>query len=138
MQRNIYGKPKRDIAKILRDYNINPTAQRIEIAHFLLQMPQHLCAEEVLASLNKEYEQVSQATIYNNLRLFVARGLIRELAIGSDRVYYDSNTSAHHHFLDLETGQLTDLAPEEANLPEFNIDADIEEVALIIKGRRRK
>ncbi|MCB1317574.1 MAG: transcriptional repressor [Leptospiraceae bacterium] len=135
MHRGIYGKSKREVADILKDRGINPTTQRIEIAHFLLQKPQHLSADEVLHQLNSEYEQVSQATVYNTLRLFVQRGVIRELAISPDRVYFDSNTSEHHHFIDVDTGHIYDLPSNTLLTPDIQLDADIEDVTLLVRGR---
>ncbi len=138
MHRGIFGKTRREIAAILRQCGVNPTTQRVEIAHFLLRQPQHLSADEVLQGLNTEYECVSQATVYNTLRLFVERGVIRELVISPDRIYYDSNTSLHHHFLDVETGSIHDVDAGQIALPEISLDAEIDEVSVLIKGRFKK
>lgn len=133
-----YGLNKREIAIGLREKGINPTTQRIEIAHLMLQEPQHLSAEEILNRLNREYEQVSQATVYNTLRLFVEKGVVNELIFSPDRIYYDSNTGNHHHFLDIDSGKILDIPPE--NLPVNDISmgglsAEVTEVNLLIKGR---
>ncbi|MCR9143381.1 MAG: transcriptional repressor [bacterium] len=136
MHRGIYGKNKREIAEILKAQGVNPTTQRIEIAHFLLAKPQHLAADEILQQLNREYEQVSQATVYNTLRLFVEKEVIRELVISPDRIYYDSNISAHHHFIDTDTGKIYDLKAEDVQLPRVDhLDADIDEISVLMKGR---
>jgi len=134
----LFGLNKREVAEILRRKDINPTTQRIEIAHLLLQKPQHLSAEEILQKLNKEYEQVSQATIYNTLRLFVDRGVIRELVFSPDRIYYDSHIQPHHHFVDVETGCIYDIPLESIPMKDINIsgiDAEVLEVSMMIKGR---
>jgi hypothetical protein len=52
---------------------------------------------------------VSKATVYNTLKLFVERKLIREVIAGPGRVFYDPNTEPHHHFYDVDTGELTDI-----------------------------
>ena len=136
MHRGIYGKNKREIAEILKEQGVNPTTQRIEIAHFLLSQPQHLSADEILQQLNREYEQVSQATVYNTLRLFVERGVIRELVVSPDRIYYDSNISSHHHFIDVETGRIHDIAAEDLKLPCVDhLDVEISEISVLMKGR---
>lgn len=137
MNQQVFGLNKREIAEILRHKEINPTTQRIEIAHLILQRPQHLSAEEIRNRLNKEYEQVSQATVYNTLRLFVEKSVIRELVFSPDRIYYDSNIKPHHHFVDVETGGIFDIPAESVAMPEITIrgiDAEITEVSLIIKG----
>ncbi len=133
-----FGLNKREIAEILRKKGINPTTQRIEIAHLILQKPQHLSAEEILNRLNKEYEQVSQATVYNTLRLFVEKEVIRELIFSPDRIYYDSNVTAHHHFIDIDTGKIFDIPANALAMQDINIsgiDAEVMEVNLLIKGR---
>ncbi|WP_457825730.1 Fur family transcriptional regulator, partial [Staphylococcus aureus] len=62
----------------LSDCGIRPTAQRVQIALLLLAAPQHLSAEQILASLWAAGARVSKATVYNTLNLFAARGLIRQ------------------------------------------------------------
>jgi Fur family iron response transcriptional regulator len=138
MNNRLFGFTKREIAEVLRAKGINPTTQRIEIAHFLLSEPQHLSAEEILQKINNEYEQVSQATVYNTLRLFVEKAVIRELIFSSDRIYYDSNTDMHHHFIDVDTGIVYDIPNEALNLAKIDIQglgAHILEVSRMVKGR---
>ncbi len=134
-----YGLCKREVAELLRSKDINPTTQRIEIAHLILQRPQHLSADEILAELNREYEQVSQATVYNTLRVFVEKRVIRELVFAPDRIYYDSNTTPHHHFIDVDTGKIYDVSSDCVQCPELSyvdqLKAEVLEVSLILKGR---
>lgn len=138
MNHQMFGLNKREIVDVLKDRGINPTTQRTEIAHFVLRKPQHLSAEEILNRLNKEYEQVSQATVYNTLRLFVDRGVLRELIFSPDRIYYDSNITPHHHFIDVDTGKIYDLPLDALPVPDISIsgiDAEVTEVSLMVKGR---
>jgi len=65
---------REDIVAYLMDYGITPTHQRIEIAYTLLSRAgEHLCAEQVLALVNEKVNQVSKATVYNTLNLFVKK-----------------------------------------------------------------
>lgn len=133
---NNFGIGKREVADILKNSGINPTTQRIEIGHLLLQEPQHLSADEILQKLNAEYEQVSQATVYNTLRLFVDRGVIRELIFSPDRIYYDSNIKPHHHFVDVESGKIFDLALDAIKAPIIpGFDAEVQDITVMIRGR---
>ena len=61
--------------------------------------------------------KISLATIYNALNQFTDAGLLREVLIDPSRTYFDTNTSAHHHFFNIDNGQLTDIPNEEINLP---------------------
>ncbi|MBE7437338.1 MAG: transcriptional repressor [Spirochaetales bacterium] len=134
-----FGLSKKEVSGLLKSRGINPTSQRIEIATLLLQRPQHLSAEEIYQQLNQEFGLVSQATVYNTLRLLVERGVISEVLFSPDRIYYDSNTAPHHHFLDLDTGSITDLAPACAGpLNLCGLDIQVEGVSLLIKGRQKR
>lgn len=130
---------KREVTDLLKEKGINPTAQRVEIAHLLYQKPQHLSADEILNLLNAEYEQVSQATVYNTLKLFVDKRVVRELIFSSDRIYYDSNTIPHHHFVDIDTGRIFDIPLCIIPVPELDRlnmgDAQILETTLVLRGR---
>jgi Fur family transcriptional regulator, iron response regulator len=100
------------VADLLRAHDIAPTHQRMEIAHVLFERREHLSADQILALVNARHAETSKATVYNTLRLFLERKLIRELVVDPTRVFYDPNTSPHHHFYDVETGRLTDIPAE--------------------------
>jgi Fur family iron response transcriptional regulator len=124
----------------LNGAGVRPTAQRLRIASILLSRPQHLSAEQVLAGLRGLGQRVSKATIYNTLNLFAASGLIRQLSVGSDRCWFDSNTEAHYHFHDLDTGALMDVAVRDVEfqrLPEPPPGMQVDGVELVIRLRRK-
>jgi Fur family iron response transcriptional regulator len=98
-----------DIRALLKQIGINPTPQRVEIAGILLGKPQHLSADQILKALQRRNSSVSKATVYNTLNLFVEKGLARQMVIDPDRVFYDSNTSAHYHFYNRDTCELVDV-----------------------------
>ena len=97
------------IAEHLRVYGITPTQQRVDIAEILFTRAQHLSADQVLEVVNQEQALVSKATVYNTLGLFARRGLVREVIIDPSKVFYDSNVEAHHHFYNVDTGELIDI-----------------------------
>ncbi len=89
--------------------DIKPTSQRMVIARTMLEKPQHLSAEQVLAMVNNHGVLVSKATVYNTLNLFVKKGIIKQVLIDPARVFYDSNTEPHSHFYNEDSGELTDF-----------------------------
>jgi len=97
------------VAARLRAHGIAPTHQRIEVAYVLLERCEHLSADRILALVNARHAEVSKATVYNALRLFLEKKLIRELIVDPTKVFYDPNTEPHHHFYDVVTGELTDI-----------------------------
>lgn len=129
-----------EIAELLRDHGIAPTHQRVEIAGVLFSRHEHLSADQLLAIVNARYSEVSKATVYNTLRLFLEKKLIREVIVDPSRVFYDPNTAPHQHFYNMASGELTDI-PDDAlrltampDLPEGMV-ADSIDVIVRIRPR---
>jgi Fur family iron response transcriptional regulator len=124
----------------LEAHGILPTQQRLQIADVLFSGHRHLSAEQVLSEANERGYRVSKATVYNTLGLFARKGLIREVIVDPSRVFYDPNTGPHHHFYNLDTGELIDLAPERLpihSLPPLPAGTVAEGVDVIIRLRNR-
>jgi Fur family iron response transcriptional regulator len=94
---------------MLRSCGISPTHQRVEIAHALFEKRWHPSADQILAAVNVRHAETSKATVYNTLKLFFEKGLVREVIVDPSKIFYDSNTEAHHHFYDLASGEITDI-----------------------------
>ena len=115
---------RNDVVSLLQHFNISPTRQRIEIAEFLFQRPQPLSAEKILDGVTEAGNRVSRATVYNTMGLFTNKGVVREVLIDRERVFYDSNPDVHQHLYNVDTGELTDIYDTEVdkivipNLPE--------------------
>ena len=127
-----------NLAEVLRGHGINPTHQRIEIAHALHSRQEHLSADQVLAIVNKRHPETSRATVYNTLKLFVEKRLIREVIVDPSRVFYDPNTRPHYHLYDVETGKLTDIdasAVRISGLPDLPQGVVTEGMDIIIRVR---
>ena len=129
---------RRDILKQLAKHGVTPTPQRLEVADVLLERPQHLSADQILERLREAGSRVSKATVYNTLKLFGERGLIRELTVDPDRRYYDSTTHAHHHFFNVATGELSDIPEDQVEilkLPALPAGTERESVEVLIRVR---
>jgi Fur family iron response transcriptional regulator len=125
---------------ILADRGIRPTSQRLRVAQLLLTAPRHMTAEQILATLRETDGHVSKATVYNTLNLFVAQGLAREIHADPERCVYDSTMAPHHHFQNVDTGEMIDIRPDElsfARMPELPQGTEIESVDVVIRVRRR-
>ena len=97
------------LVEALRAHGITPTHQRIEIALALFGRMEHLSADQVMAAVNGRHTETSKATVYNTLKLFVEKRLVREVIVDPSKVFYDPNTGPHHHFYDVVTGEITDI-----------------------------
>jgi Fur family iron response transcriptional regulator len=125
----------------LTKLGIRPTAPRVRIAALLLCAPQHLSAEQIIATLAASGKRVSKATVYNTLKIFAASGLIRQLTIDDSRAWYDSNMGAHYHFHDAESGALIDVPVPEvefSRLPPAPEGMEVESIDLVIRLRRKR
>ncbi|MBC7944567.1 MAG: transcriptional repressor [Burkholderiales bacterium] len=100
---------RNDARELLRRNGINPTHQRIEIAHALYSRCEHMSADQVMAIVNERHPETSKATVYNTLNLFAEKKLVREVVIDPSKLFYDPNMSDHHHLFDVTTGQITDI-----------------------------
>ena len=125
------------VRKILRALNIKPTNQRIDIAKFILIKDQHLSAEDIFLSLNDNKHGISRATVYNTLNLFADKGLVRRGIIDSSKIYYDSKTTPHSHYYNVDTGEIIDFEFNDAQisplptLPEHTVQEGIDIVVRI-------
>tara|TARA_Y100000590_G_scaffold117893_1_gene134923 strand:- start:499 stop:915 length:417 start_codon:yes stop_codon:yes gene_type:complete len=100
----------------LRSSGLRPTKQRIEICQVLFERKKtfHFTISDLAALLERNLNQkVSLATIYNTVHSFKKKGYLKEISINSDKSYFDTNTSSHHHFFDESTNELIDLQENE-------------------------
>ncbi len=67
----------------------------------------HPTAEAVHRLVRRRLPRVSLGTVYRNLRLLVAEGLVKELP--GPHARFDGNTSEHHHFTCLGCGRIVDV-----------------------------
>ena len=127
-----------NLGDVLRHHGINPTHQRIEIAYALFSRGEHLSADQVLAIVNDRHSETSKATVYNTLNLFLEKKLIREVIVDPNKVFYDPNTTPHHHFYNVDTGELTDIDAGPitiSGLPQLPDGMTTEGVDIIVRVR---
>ena len=95
----------------LREIGLRPTKQRVKICELLFSREKtfHFTIKDLVKKISDEMnEKISLATVYNTVHAFQKKGHLKEIAINSDKTYYDTNTSVHHHFYDEDTHELID------------------------------
>jgi len=100
----------------LRDSGLRPTKQRIKICQLLFKSEKtfHFTINDLAVLIKKNLNQkVSLATIYNTVHAFKKKGYLKEISINSEKTYFDTNTSNHHHFIDESTNEIVDLKNDE-------------------------
>ncbi|MBD3671010.1 MAG: transcriptional repressor [Gammaproteobacteria bacterium] len=129
---------KAEAIRMLQERDINPTQQRIVIAQLLFARPQHMSAEQVLMNVQDSGVHVSKATVYNTLSLFAEKGLVKEVIVDPTKVFYDSNIVPHHHFFNIDNGQLSDIDDASLQLqamPQLPDGTQLDGVDVIIRVR---
>ena len=128
-----------EIVNKLKSSKLRSTKQRIRIAEFLFNRAKtfHFTVENLNKIINKKgsLEKISLATIYNTIEAFKKAGHLKEILTNNNTSYFDTNVSAHHHFYDDETNELTDIKFNEievAKLPHAPKGKRIKEVEVII------
>ncbi|GMQ96706.1 MAG: Fur family transcriptional regulator [Gammaproteobacteria bacterium] len=127
---------RNQIRDLLKAHDVMPTRQRMAIAAVLFARPQHVSADQVLASVNESIRNVSKATVYNTLGLFAHKGLIREVIVDPQRVFYDPNIREHHHLYNNDTGELVDIEAGEillGHLPSLPKGTKVAGIDVIIR-----
>jgi Fur family iron response transcriptional regulator len=99
----------KDVVELLRRHGIQPSAQRVAVAQYVLQTSAHPSAQQVWEKVRRSFPWISRATVYNTLKLFVRKSLLRELVLAEGALVYDPKVDRHHHFIDEKTGAIYDV-----------------------------
>jgi len=110
----------------LREAGLRPTKQRVKICEVLFNREKtfHFTINDLVKKISKEFnEKISLATVYNTVHAFKKNGYLKEISINSDKSYFDTNTSIHHHFYDEDTHELIDC--DENHIDSVNVKNNI-------------
>jgi Fur family iron response transcriptional regulator len=124
----------------LRACGIHPTLQRLAVAACVLGTGAHPTADQVLVQVRRRHPTISRATVYNTLNLFLEKGLLRTQILRENTIAFDPNTTAHHHFVDEETGKVYDVPWKAIRVSghERLRGFRVREFQVVMRGRRRK
>ena len=121
----------------LQASNVQPTAQRIAIARYVLCEADHPTAKNVKSWADKNFPKMSLATVYNTLGILVKAGLLKKFCLPhSKEAVYDDNVSDHYHFLDEKTGEITDVDPRDVTVTPRIKGLKINEVHMFLMGTK--
>jgi len=94
---------------LLKTNGIRMTPQRSAILSILLDSNTHPTADDIYRSLEGRFPSMSVATVYNNLKVFIGAGLIKELTYGDARSRFDANTEEHYHAQCVSCGKIEEF-----------------------------
>ena len=100
----------------LRESGLRPTKQRLKICEALFSTEKtfHFTINDLTKIIEEKLnEKISLATVYNTVHAFKKKGYLKEISINSDKSYFDTNITNHHHFFDEDTNELIDCSNEE-------------------------
>tara|TARA_B100000902_G_scaffold142264_1_gene139897 strand:- start:144 stop:575 length:432 start_codon:yes stop_codon:yes gene_type:complete len=123
----------------LRSSGLRPTKQRLKICELLFDKENtfHFTINDLVKSISKELdEKISLATVYNTVHAFKNKGYLKEISINSDKSYFDTNTTNHHHFFDEDTNELIDCNEEVIETPKVKkniLGKKINSIEVLIK-----
>ena len=115
-----------DFIEKLRNSGLRPTKQRLKICEILFNTEKtfHFTINDLSKIIGEKLnEKISLATVYNTIHAFQRKGYLKEISINSDKSYFDTNTSLHHHFYDEDTHELIDC--NEDNIDPINVKNNI-------------
>ena len=123
----------------LRSSGLRPTKQRLKICEVLFNRDHtfHFTINDLAKSISEQLnEKISLATVYNTVHAFKNKGYLKEISINSDKSYFDTNISNHHHFFDEDTNELIDCDDdviEKVNIKKNLTGKKINSVEVLIK-----
>jgi len=104
----------------LRNSGLRPTKQRLKICEVLFNRDKtfHFTINNLARNISEKLnEKISLATVYNTVHAFKNKGYLKEISINSEKSYFDTNTTNHHHFFDQDTNELIDCTEEVIETP---------------------
>ena len=123
----------------LRSSGLRPTKQRLKICEVLFNREKtfHFTINDLASQISEKLnEKISLATVYNTVHAFKKKGYLKEISINSDKSYFDTNTTNHHHFFDEDTNELIDCdddVVENVNIKKNISGKKINSVEVLIK-----
>ena len=123
----------------LRSSGLRPTKQRLKICEVLFNRDKtfHFTIHDLATQISKQLnEKISLATVYNTVHAFKDKGYLKEISINSDKSYFDTNISNHHHFFDEDTNELIDCNDdviEKVNIKKNLTGKKINSVEVLVK-----
>ena len=123
----------------LRESGLRPTRQRLKICEVLFSPEKtfHFTINDLTKIIEEKLsEKISLATVYNTIHAFKKKGYLKEISINSDKSYFDTNITEHHHFFDEDTNKLIDCSDEDidfVNIKRNSTGKKIKSVEVLIK-----
>jgi Fur family transcriptional regulator, peroxide stress response regulator len=85
--------------ELAAEHGLTVTHQRQVVYEAVIASHGHYSPEDIYATVRRRIPSISLATVYNNLRLFIECGLLREVTPHAPTLRVDGNLKPHHHLV---------------------------------------
>lgn len=89
---------KKSYKQIFQDKKISPSYTRMRIYAFLEQNHEHPTVDQIFKELKEELPSLSKTTVYNVLKLFIEKGLVKVVNMSGTETRYELYHHEHSHF----------------------------------------
>ena len=97
---------------LCRSHGLAATHQRRVIYATVTSLHGHPSPELIYEKVKKKIPSISLATVYNNVRTFLASGMLREVSMHHGSLRVEPNEHEHHHLVCVRCKTISDLDPK--------------------------
>ncbi len=124
-----------NITEFLNAHDIKPSYQRIKVYEHLVHSENHPSAELIYRELIKTIPTLSKTTIYNSLKTFVEKGIVKVVTVDGNEMHYDPVLEEHGHFRCKKCGKLYNFhIDSNQSFSELVSGFEVEERNIYLKG----
>jgi len=104
-----------DYTKLLKEYNLKVTPQRVAIVDELY-LKGHINIDELFSSLKIKFPSISLATIYKNINAMLEKLFVSEVKIPHEKSVYELTKELHAHLVCNKCSNIEDISLNTASL----------------------
>ena len=118
-----------EVEAVLKSEGLRATKQRLNIWEELSSTEKHRDIETILKDLKKNKINVSRATLYRTIDVFVKHNLLKKITLDSGKFLYEHNkktiTPQHDHIVCEDCGEIFEFYDNEISSIENKIADDL-------------
>jgi Fur family peroxide stress response transcriptional regulator len=126
-------KPIDDFIQEFKSRGLHVTYPRLAIYKILLDYQGHPSAEDIYKEVQKEYPNISLATVYKTMEMLAEHDLISKVTPLHDIARYDCNSEYHHHLVCVKCKAIIDI--DSNSVDQIKIPKSIEKEFKILNYR---
>jgi len=112
------------LKKTLIEKEISPSIQRIKVYEYLLSHRNHPSVDMIYEGIKDEIPTLSKTTVYNILKLFIEKNLVKAITIEGNELRFDAYIKPHIHFKCEKCGNIYDFEMEDEIYNKKEIDGN--------------